>query len=40
MIFAYYCFAPQDVVVMLSEAVGLVPDVLQQLADRRTSGQF
>jgi hypothetical protein len=30
--FAYHFFASQDVEIVLGEAVGLVPDVLQQLA--------
>jgi len=34
MVFAYHCFASQDVVVVLSEAVGFVTDVLKQLVDR------
>ncbi|MHC4693832.1 MAG: hypothetical protein ACYS67_13905 [Planctomycetota bacterium] len=36
-VFAYYCFASQDVVVVLGKAVGFIPDVLQQLADRGRS---
>ncbi len=40
MIFAYNFFGSQDVMVVLGEAVGFVPDVLQQLADRRMGGQF
>ena len=36
-IFACHFFVSQDVVVVLSEAVGFVPDILQKLADRRRS---
>ncbi len=34
MIFAYHFFASQDVVIVLGEAVGFIPDILQKLAGR------
>jgi len=37
-IFACHFFVSQDVVVVLGEAVGFVPDILQKLAGRRMGG--